>query len=65
MDLKSVLDRFPGNERIQFKIGSKNMELPITVTMSTILEKKVEEAMEKHGIKKVAWYHIINAHEQY
>ncbi|MBT3835379.1 DNA polymerase III subunit alpha [Candidatus Peribacteria bacterium] len=54
MDLKSVLDRFPGNERIQFKIGSKNMELPITVTMSTILEKKVEEAMEKHGIKKVA-----------
>jgi DNA polymerase III subunit alpha len=53
MDLKSVLERFPGNERIQFKIGSNNVELPITVSMSTILEKKVEEAMEKYGIKKV------------
>jgi DNA polymerase III subunit alpha len=47
-DLKSVLERFPGKERIQLTIGSQEVPLPLTVTMSTILEKKIAEVMEKH-----------------
>jgi len=48
MELKSTFERFPGKERIQLKIGSQDVPLPLTVTMSTILEKKVEEVMGKY-----------------
>jgi DNA polymerase-3 subunit alpha len=51
LELKSVFERFPGKERIQLKIGSQNVPLPLTVTMSTILEKKIEETMDRYGTK--------------
>jgi len=49
LELKTVLERFPGKERIQLKIGAKEVPLPLTVTMSTILEKKIEETMERYA----------------
>jgi DNA polymerase III subunit alpha len=48
LELKSIFEKFPGKERIQLKIGSQNVPLPLAVTMSTILEKKIEETMEKY-----------------
>jgi len=50
LELKSVLERFPGKERIQLKIGQKEVALPLTVTMSTILEKKIEEVMARYAL---------------
>ena len=50
LELKSVFERFPGKERIQLKIGSQEVPLKLTVTMSTILEKKIEEVMERYAI---------------
>jgi len=50
LELKSVLERFPGKERIQLKIGQKEVALPLTVTMSTILEKKIAEVMARYAL---------------
>jgi len=50
LELKSIFERFPGKERIQLKIGSQEVPLPLTVTMSTILEKKIEETMERYAL---------------
>ena len=49
LDLKRVLETFPGKERVQLKIGEQEIPLPMTVNMSTVLEKKVEEVMEKYA----------------
>ncbi|MBI3332042.1 DNA polymerase III subunit alpha [Candidatus Peregrinibacteria bacterium] len=48
LDLKRVLETFPGKEKIQLRIGKQVLPLPLTVTMSTILEKKVEEAIRAY-----------------
>ncbi|MBT5419744.1 MAG: hypothetical protein HOK80_02555, partial [Candidatus Cloacimonetes bacterium] len=48
LDLKGVLERYPGKERIQLKIGEEIKELPLSVTMTTILEKKIGEVMERY-----------------
>lgn len=45
LDLKKVLETFPGSQRIQLKIGTQVLPLPMTVTMSPILEKKIEELL--------------------
>ncbi len=50
LELKSIFERFPGKERIQLKIGSQEVPLPLTVTMSTILEKKIAEVMGRYAI---------------
>ena len=48
LDLKKVLETFPGKEKIQLRIGEQTVPLPLTVTMSTILEKKLEEVMRRY-----------------
>ena len=50
LDLKRVLEMFPGSEKVQLKIGEQKIDLPLTVTTSTILEKKVEEAIAEHMV---------------
>lgn len=50
LDLKRVLEMFPGSEKVQLKIGAQTIDLPLTVTTSTILEKKVEEAIAEHMV---------------
>lgn len=51
LDLKNVFQTFPGRERVQLKIGEQLVSIPLTITMSTILEKKVEELIEKYAAK--------------
>lgn len=48
LDLKRILETFPGKERVQLRIGKQLIPLPLTVSMSTILEKKVEEVIERY-----------------
>jgi DNA polymerase III subunit alpha len=50
LDLKRIFETFPGKEKVQLKIGEQTVPLPITVTMSAILEKQVEEALAQHTI---------------
>jgi DNA polymerase-3 subunit alpha len=45
LELKKIFETFPGKEKVQLKIGEQLIPLPITITMSTILEKKIEEAI--------------------
>ncbi len=49
LELKKVLETFPGSERIQLKIGPQTIPLPLTVTMSTILENKIAEVMAQYS----------------
>ena len=49
LDLKKTLEMFPGSERVQLMIGQQQIDLPITVATSTILEKKVEEVIAAHS----------------
>jgi hypothetical protein len=49
LDLKKLFETFPGSERIQLKIGEQMIPVPLTVTMSTVLESKIEEAIGKHA----------------
>lgn len=44
-----MFERFPGKEHVQLKIGEQNVELPLTITMSTILEKKIDEVMSRYS----------------
>ena len=50
LDLKRTFETFPGKERVQLKIGEQLVPVPMTITMSTILEKKIEKVMEKHKV---------------
>jgi DNA polymerase III alpha subunit len=45
LDLKRTLETFPGTERIQLKIGEQSIPLPLTVTMSPTLERRVKEVL--------------------
>jgi len=48
LDLKRVFETFPGREKVQLKIGDQLVALPVTVAMSTILEKKIEETLGRY-----------------
>ena len=50
LDLKKVLETFPGKEKVQLKIGDQTIPLPITINMSTVLEKKIEEVIEQFAV---------------
>jgi hypothetical protein len=47
LDLKGVLQTFPGSEKVQLKIGEQLIPLPLTIAMSPILEKKIDDLLEK------------------
>jgi DNA polymerase-3 subunit alpha len=49
LDLKRVLETFPGKEKVQLKIGEQLIPLPLTINMSTILEKKIEEVLNAYA----------------
>jgi len=48
LDLKHILQTFPGRERVQLKIGNQLLELPITIRMSTIVEQKIAEVLARY-----------------
>lgn len=45
--VKEVFETFPGREKVRLKIGSKLVDVPMTIAMSPILEKRIEEAVNK------------------
>ncbi len=45
LDLKRVLETYPGGDPVQLKIGEQMIKLPLTVTMSPILEKRIAEVL--------------------
>lgn len=51
-DLKRVFETFPGKERVQLKIGEQQIPLPLTITMSTILQKKVDDVIARYAIRE-------------
>ena len=53
LDLKKILETFPGKEKVQLKIGEQIIPLPLTVSYSTILEKKIEEMMKRYAVSAV------------
>jgi len=50
LDLKRALETFPGRERVQLKVGEQLIALPLTVSMSPILEKKIEEVLSYYTV---------------
>jgi len=51
LELKRVLETFPGKEKIQLKIGEQLIALPLTVNYSTILEKKIDEVLSAYAVQ--------------
>ncbi len=49
LDVKSIFETFPGSEKVQLKIGEKDVPVGLTITMSPLLEKRIEEAVKKYG----------------
>jgi hypothetical protein len=47
--LKQIFETFPGSEKVQLNIGGKIVPVPMTITVSPVLDKKVEEAVGKYS----------------
>ena len=48
LDLKTVLEKFPGKEKVCLKIGEQTVDLPLTITSSTILEKEIADVIAQY-----------------
>lgn len=48
LELKKTLETFSGPEKVQLKIGSQTIPLPLTITMSPVLESKIDELIKQH-----------------
>lgn len=48
MDIKHVIQEFPGSERIQLQIGTQTIQVPLTINMSAIVEQKLQEIISKY-----------------
>ncbi|TSC80517.1 MAG: DNA polymerase III subunit alpha [Candidatus Peregrinibacteria bacterium Gr01-1014_25] len=49
LDLKKVLQTFPGPERVQLSIDGKLVPLSLTVSMSTVLQKKIDDVLAAYA----------------
>ncbi len=52
IDIKKVLETYPGKERVRLKIGKQTIPLNLTVNMSMVLEKKIEEVKQRYEVTK-------------
>ncbi|MDD5056118.1 MAG: DNA polymerase III subunit alpha [Candidatus Peribacteraceae bacterium] len=50
IEIRRIFETFPGSEKVQLKIGERMISVPLTITMSPILEKRVEEAVKKFSM---------------
>ncbi len=57
LELKTIFATFPGREKVQLKIGERMVPVPMTITMSPILEKHIDEAIKKFAVS-VAYRHV-------
>lgn len=53
LDLKKIFETFPGRERVQLKIGEQTIPLPLSITMSPIVQKRLEETIGKYDMAEV------------
>jgi hypothetical protein len=53
LDIKNIFETFPGSEKVQLKIDDNIIPVGLTITMSPILEKRIEEAIKKYEQIKV------------
>jgi DNA polymerase-3 subunit alpha len=49
LDLKRVLQTFPGPEKVQLRIGEQLVPLPLTISMSTVLQKRIDDVIGSHA----------------
>jgi DNA polymerase III alpha subunit len=49
LDLKDVFLRYPGPEKVQLKIGEQLVALPVTVTMSPLLQQRNDEVLDNYA----------------
>jgi hypothetical protein len=47
IEIRRIFETFPGSEKVQLQIGERMISVPLTITMSPILEKRVEEAVKR------------------
>lgn len=52
LDLKKTLQTFPGPERVQLNIGGQLVPLPLTISMSTVLQKKVDDVIGAYALEE-------------
>ena len=50
LDIKKTLETYPGKEKVQLKIGEQTIPLNLTVNMSIVLEKKLEEVKGRYEV---------------
>lgn len=50
LDLKNAIALFPGSERVQLQIGNQRIPLPLTVSMSPILEKRIADILRNYAV---------------
>ena len=50
LDIKHTLETYPGKEKVQLKIGEQTIPLPMTVNMSVVLEKKLQEIQDQYEV---------------
>lgn len=50
LDIKQALERFPGSEKVQLKIGDQTIPLPITVNMSSLLEENITSIKNSYTV---------------
>ncbi len=49
LDLKHLFQTFPGHEKVQLKIGEQMVPVPLTVTMSIVLESKIDALLARYA----------------
>jgi hypothetical protein len=49
LELKAIFETFPGREKVQLKIGEKLLPVKLTISMSPILEKRIDDAVKKYA----------------
>lgn len=49
LDLKNTIALFPGKERVQLQIGEQRIPLPLTISMSPILEKRIAAILQHYA----------------
>ena len=54
LDLKDTIALFPGKERVQLKIGEQCIPLPLTISMSPILERRLADLLQTYAPKNAS-----------
>jgi hypothetical protein len=50
LEIRQIFQTFAGSEKVRLKIGEKLVAVPMTITMSPIVEKKIEEAKKRFEV---------------